>query len=97
MVTFCISLWLIKKPLWAFVTGFLAILTLWGGLAWYISAANQHILAHKLAALILQKDDPMMLIALSGLTGAFTGGFAALSGSLLGRLLYQKNTPVAEA
>ncbi len=90
VVAFCVSLWLIQKPLWAFVTGFVSVFLLWGGLTWYISSANNNILAHKISMLVLQKDSPAMLITLSALTGALVAGFAALSGTLLGRVLSKK-------
>lgn len=90
VVAFCVNLWLIQKPVWAFVSGFVSILLLWGGLAWYISSANNDILAHKLSQLVLQKDSPALLIAVTALIGALVAGFAALSGALLGRLIFEK-------
>lgn len=87
VVAFCVSLWLMPKPFLAFVTGFVSIFLLWGGLTWYISSANNDILAHRISMLVLQKDSPAMLIVLSALTGALVAGFAALSGSLFGRLV----------
>ncbi|MBX3241361.1 MAG: hypothetical protein KIT80_17760 [Chitinophagaceae bacterium] len=95
VVAFCVNLWLVQKPVWAFVSGFVSILLLWGGLAWYISSANNDILAHKLSQLVLQKDSPALLIGVTALSGALVAGFAALSGALLGRLIFEKK-PEAE-
>ncbi len=96
VVAFCVCMCLIKKPLWAFVTGFVSILLLWGGLAWYISAGNNHVLAHKISLLVLRQDNPVMLIGLSAFIGALTAGFAGLSGTLLGRLVFEKKLETTE-
>lgn len=90
VVAFCIGWWLMKSPFWSFINGFISIFLLWGGLAFYISSANNNILAHKISLLVLQKDDPLMLIGLTALIGALIAGFAALSGTLFGSLLSKK-------
>ena len=46
----------------AFLTGFLALLLLWGGLSFWISNNNNHLLAHKVSMLILKMDNPYLLI-----------------------------------
>jgi hypothetical protein len=70
------------KPGWAFVSAFLAIFLLWGGMAWVISANNEHILSHRISQVILKKDDPVMLAVSAALIGGLVGGFAGLSGRL---------------
>jgi hypothetical protein len=35
---------------------------LWGGLSFWISYNNDHILAHKISMLIIKKDDPYLLM-----------------------------------
>lgn len=86
VVSFIIPLIIIQKPYMAFITGFVALLLLWGGLAWWISTANDHLLAHKISVLVIKADSPFLLVGLTALTGAVTGAFSALSGSLLRRL-----------
>lgn len=80
---FVISVLIPQKPGMAFLCGFLALFILWAGLSFWISNNNEHILAHKISMVILKKDDPNMLILVTGLIGAVVGGFAALTGSLL--------------
>lgn len=67
----------------AFITGFLSLLLLWGGLSFWISNNNEHILAHKVSLLILKTDSPFLLIAVTALIGALVAGFAALAGSYM--------------
>jgi len=90
MVAFAISMIIPQKHYLSFIAGFLSLLLLWGGLAWYISAANHNILAHRMSPVILGKDAPMSLIFITAFIGAFTAGFAALSGSLLRSIVGNK-------
>lgn len=77
-----VALLIQQKPVLAFLCGFLSLFILWGGLSFWISNNNEHLLAHKISLLIIQKDDPFLLILITGLIGAFVGAFAALAGSL---------------
>ncbi|HTN05152.1 hypothetical protein [Agriterribacter sp.] len=86
IVSFLIPVIIIQKPYLAFITGFLALLLLWGALAWWISAANDHLLAHKIAVLVIKADSPLLLVGLTALIGGLVAAFSALSGSLLRRL-----------
>ena len=85
IVCFIIAALIHQSPGLAFLCGFLALFILWAGLSFWISNNNNHILAHKISLLILKKDNPYMLILLTGLIGAVVGGFAALAGSLLSK------------
>ena len=80
-----------QRPYLSFTAAFLSLLLLWGGLAWYISAQNDHLLARRISPRILHRDDPVFLILITALVGGLTAGFAALSGSLL-RSLMEKRT-----
>ncbi|HRN73946.1 MAG TPA: hypothetical protein PLM81_12520 [Ginsengibacter sp.] len=55
-----------------------------------ISSANHDILAHRVSELILKKDNPTMLILLTGLLGGLVAGFAALSGSFAHKKLKKR-------
>lgn len=90
IVAFVVGLIIYQKPYLSFIAGFFSLLLLWGGLAWYISAANNDILAHRIAPVILNEDAPMTLIIITALIGALTAGFAALSGSLLRSIVDKK-------
>lgn len=77
------------KPGWAFLSAFLALFLLWGGMAWVISVNNEHILGHRISQVILKKDDPLMLVLSTALIGGVVGGFAGLSGRLF-RLIIRR-------
>lgn len=83
IAAFAVAALIPQKPAKAFLTGFSALLLLWGGLSFWISNNNDHILAHKVSQLILKMDNPFMLITATALIGALVAGFAALAGSYL--------------
>lgn len=72
-----------QKPGKAFLAGFIALFLLWGGLSFWISNNNDHILAHKVSQLMLNMDNPYLLLLATALIGALVAGFAALAGSYL--------------
>ncbi|MBX3257782.1 MAG: hypothetical protein KF862_26875 [Chitinophagaceae bacterium] len=86
VVAFAVGAFILQKPYLAFTAGFIALLLLWGGLAWFISSANNHILAHKISILVVQNDSPFTLIFITALAGALVAGAASLTGSLMRRL-----------
>ncbi|MFT3946740.1 MAG: hypothetical protein QM763_07175 [Agriterribacter sp.] len=90
VVSFAVPLVIWQKPYLDFIAGFIALLLLWGGLAWYISASNNHLLAEKIAVLVINKNNPFTLIAITALTGASVAGFSALTGSLLRSIIWKK-------
>jgi hypothetical protein len=69
------------KPFQSFLIGFAALFFLWFTLAWYISAGNENLLAHRMSPIILKIDSPFLLIILTAMIGALVAGFAALAGS----------------
>ncbi len=81
IVCFLVSVFIHQKAGMAFLAGFLALFLLWGGLSVWISYNNNHILAHRVSQLIVKKDDPYLLMLVTGLIGAIVGGLAAISGS----------------
>jgi hypothetical protein len=70
------------KPGMAFLSGFTALLVLWGSLSFYMDWANHHILSKKIALLFLQQETHGCLIAVTAIIGALAGGLSALTGSL---------------
>ncbi|MFM6924283.1 MAG: hypothetical protein ACKOU7_02185, partial [Ferruginibacter sp.] len=42
-----------QKPFTSFLAGFTALFFLWGGLSFYISSNNDHLLAYKVSMLLL--------------------------------------------
>jgi hypothetical protein len=72
-----------QKPARAFLSGFMAVFLLWILLSWWISAANGHVLAHKMSLIVLKTDNLPVLIFATGLIGGLVAGFASLAGSFL--------------
>lgn len=83
IVAFLVAAVIPQKPLRSFLTGFIALFLLWGVLAFYMSANNGQILAHKVSLLILKNDSPNVLVLITALIGALVGGLASLSGSFV--------------
>ena len=83
IAAFIVAALIPQKPGKAFYTAFIALLLLWGGLSFWMSNNNQHVLAHKISQLILKMDNPMLLVLITALIGALVAGFAALAGSYL--------------
>jgi hypothetical protein len=72
-----------QRPFLAFLSGFLALFLLWGGLAWGIDTANNSILSGKIAQILPLGGSSFLLILVTGFIGALVGGGAALAGSFL--------------
>jgi hypothetical protein len=87
IAAFLVAALIPQKPGIAFLVGFLALFLLWGGLSFYLSYHNQHILAHKVSQIILKIDNPYLLIVVTAMIGAFVAGFASLAGSLLRKMI----------
>ncbi|MEY3433136.1 MAG: hypothetical protein RL131_1072 [Bacteroidota bacterium] len=67
----------------SFLAGFLAIALLWGGMAYWMSTANEHILSRKMSMLILKKDSALLMVVLTSLVGGLVSGISSLTGSSL--------------
>jgi hypothetical protein len=74
---------IIQQPLKAFLSGFLGVFILWACLCYFKSSGNQHILAQKIAQLILKNNSAYLLMAVTAFLGALVSGLAALAGSFL--------------
>lgn len=83
IAAFMVSLLIPMRPVFSFLSGFVALFMLWGGYASWMSSENNHLLAGKISVLVLNNDNPFLLILITAFIGAIVGGFAALSGSLL--------------
>ena len=67
----------------AFLSGFLGLFLLLGGLAFWIDMKNDHILSKKIAAILPLGGNSILLILVTALVGGLVAGFAAMSGSFL--------------
>jgi hypothetical protein len=71
-----------QKPVLSFLSGFVALFLLWGIHSFLLSQGNQHLLAKKMAVLILNIPNPIVLILVTAFLGGTVAGFAALTGRL---------------
>jgi len=83
IVAFIVAAFIPQKPVMSFFTGFISLFLLWGGIAFFLSSNNNHLLAHKIAVLILKMNNPLLLIVATALIGAVVAGFGALAGSFV--------------
>ncbi|MBK8519952.1 MAG: hypothetical protein IPL54_03425 [Chitinophagaceae bacterium] len=83
IAAFVVAALIPQKPFKAFLTGFVALFILWGGISFWISNNNDHILAHKVSQLLIKMDNPYLLVLTTALIGALVAGFSALAGSYL--------------
>ncbi len=83
IVAFIVAALIPQKPVMSFFTGFISLFLLWGGIAFFLSSNNNHLLAHKIAVLILKMNNPLLLIVATALIGAVVAGFGALAGSFV--------------
>lgn len=79
---FLVNFLLPTKGFNAFLSGFLGVGLLWLMFAWAIDADTNSILSAKVA-MLFQLSSSSLMVAVTGLVGGITGGFAALTGSLL--------------
>ena len=83
VAAFLVSMFIQQKPGRSFFSGFIALLLLWGGLAWFIDVRNEHILSSKMAEILPLQGKYILLILVTAIIGALVAGLAALSGSLI--------------
>lgn len=70
-----------QPPLKSFLSGFIALFLLWGGMAWWIDSANAHILSARLSVVLPFKGSSFLMILATALVGALVAGAAAMTGS----------------
>jgi cell division protein FtsX len=85
LVSFLVAVFIYQKPAMAYLSGFLSIFLLWGGLSWWIDAQNNSILSQKIASLFPLGGNSLLLILITAIVGAIIGGLSALSGSFFRR------------
>ena len=86
VISFGIGYFFIQRPWVSFLSGFLGVFLLWTCYAWFLSSANNHILAAKIAMLLPLKGNVAALLIATGTIGGLVGGLAMLSGRLAGQL-----------
>lgn len=88
IISFAIAFAIPQRAIMAFLAGFIALFLLWGGLSFFISQANAHLLAHKLSLLIIKTDSPALIILVTAIIGGIVAGFAGLSGRLFRKVIW---------
>jgi uncharacterized membrane protein len=83
IAAFIVTAFIEQKPAFGFLTGFTALFLLWTIMAFAISTSNHHLLARRMAPLIIKSNSALLLAIVTGLTGGLVAGFGALTGSLV--------------
>lgn len=73
------------RPGSGFLSGFAGIFLLWAGLSFWINAANEGLLAGKVARILPLGGSAVLLIAVTALIGGLVGGTAGLAGGSFAR------------
>lgn len=79
LASFLVSLIIRQRPIWSFLSGFLAVFLLWGGLSFFIDQQNRHILSDRVAVLFQLEGRSYLLILITAFIGAVVSGLASLS------------------
>src|SRR4051812_42526856 len=69
-----------QRPGKAFLAGFLGLFLLWAIMALLKDAANDHVLATKVAAILPLGGSYLVLILVTGVVGGLVSGMSALTG-----------------
>lgn len=72
-----------QHRLLSFLSTFLGVFIFVGGLIFFISDANNHILAQKIGLLVLKDKNEFLIIAASALIAATVAGVSAITGRSL--------------
>lgn len=81
IAAFLVSVFIPQSPGKSFLTGFAALFLLWGILSWWIDNRNEHVLSHKLAAVLPFGGSSFVMILVTALVGALVAGCASLTAS----------------
>jgi cellulose synthase/poly-beta-1,6-N-acetylglucosamine synthase-like glycosyltransferase len=83
LAAFLVSALIPQTPQRAFLSGFVALFLLWGGMALGIDLANESILSTRVAGILPLGGSPYALIFVTALVGALVGGGASLTAAYL--------------
>ncbi|GDX43620.1 hypothetical protein LBMAG23_05970 [Bacteroidota bacterium] len=89
IVGLCIGFFIPQKRIMCFLSVFIGVALFWGCFAFFISNANDHILAKRVAVLVIKKSDPMLLVLTTAMIGGISAGVAAFTGRSLA-ILFKK-------
>ncbi|MEO7313341.1 MAG: hypothetical protein ABIX01_23355 [Chitinophagaceae bacterium] len=83
IAAFVVAALIPQRPLLAWLSGFLGLFLLWGGLSFLINEKNGGVFAAKVATVLQVGGHAMLLMFITAFVAALVAGFAALSGSYL--------------
>ena len=81
IAAFVVAICIHQTPLKSFLTGFIALLLLWGGLSWWIDIKNEHVLSHRLSLVLPFGGSSFLMVFVTAIIGGLVGGCAALAAS----------------
>ncbi|HEY0055303.1 MAG TPA: hypothetical protein VGB63_08110 [Pedobacter sp.] len=87
VVAFIVAAAIPQKSRFSFLSAALALFLLWGIQAFVIDNKNDHILAKRIANLLIHRDWYLLVIFITAFLGSLVAGFAAISGSFLRKTL----------
>ena len=90
VAAFTSSLFISLKKTSVFVVPFLAIMVFWMGYAFWLSNANDFILAKKIAVLLPLNGNAFLLILVTGIIGGFAAGISGIFGKQCVTLLSKR-------
>jgi hypothetical protein len=76
-----------QSPAKSFIIAFMSLFALWAVLAFIIDQHNESILSQKIAQVIPLGGSTTLIILVTAIVGGLVAGFAALTGSLLRKML----------
>lgn len=76
-----------QKRVVSFLSSFLGVAFFWGVFAFIVSSANDHILAKRVAVLVIKNENPLLLVMATAVIGGISSGFSALTGRSLAILI----------
>jgi hypothetical protein len=85
IAAFIVAILIPQPPFKAFGAASIALFLLWGGLSFWLSSNNGHLLAKKISILFIKSENITLLFLVTATIGALTAGFSALSASYLRR------------
>jgi hypothetical protein len=90
VAAFATSLFFNLKGAWVFVIPFLAITLFWMVYAFWLSNANNFILANKIAVLLPLNGNAYLLIFITGIIGGLAAGISGIFGKQCVTLLSER-------
>ncbi|HEX8376312.1 MAG TPA: hypothetical protein VF602_00740 [Pedobacter sp.] len=90
VVAFIVAAAIPQKSRLSFLAAALALFLLWGIEAFIIDDKNDHILAKRIANLLIHRESYLIVILITAFIGSLVAGFAAISGSFLRKILSYK-------